>query len=400
MRFELLVALRYLKSKQKERFISLISIISVAGVAVGVAALIVVLAVMSGFDEEIKEKIIGTYSHITITEGIELNNPDYVVSKVKGVEDVVSFSPFVSRKVILKSGENVEGILIRGVDPDREPTVANVKEFVGRGKLDFGKDGIILGSELRKNFNISLGDTVSLVSPEIGKTKDFVVRDTFTSGYYTYDANMAITSIESAKELFGEKCISGIGLKVKNEFNVNRVKKVLKERLGYPFVVRTWADLDRNLMRALAIEKKLMFVILAIVVIVACVNIASTLIMIVMEKTKDIGILKSIGATSRSIKLIFLMHGFMIAAIGVILGGVAGFIVTLRINNIANAVEKVTGFSLFPSDIYYLSEIPTKIVTADVFSIIIVAISVSIIASFYPAHRAARLDPIRAIRYE
>jgi len=400
MKFELLIALRYLRSKQKERFISLITAISIAGVALGVAALLVVLAVMSGFDREVREKIIGTYSHIVISEEGNIADMDYVISQVSGAKDVVSFAPFVSRQAILKAGGDITGVLIRGIDPVKEPTVTNISEFTGKKNLDFGKNSIILGNELKRRLSLSLGDTVSIMLPQKLKPRPFKVTGEFNSGYYTYDANMAIMSIDSAKKLFGDDCVNGVGLKIRNEFAAESVKNALKKKLGFPFVVRTWMEYDKNLMRALAIEKKLMFVILGIMVVVACFNIASTLVMVVMEKTRDIGILKAIGATSASIRRIFLIHGFLIALAGIALGNLAGLAVASRINEIAGSVERLTGFSLFPNDIYYLSEIPVRVEMADALSIAAIAFVVSIAASFYPALRASRLDPMKAIRYE
>ncbi|PIU42137.1 MAG: lipoprotein-releasing system transmembrane subunit LolC [Candidatus Omnitrophica bacterium CG07_land_8_20_14_0_80_42_15] len=400
MRFELLVSLRYLRSKQKERFISLITFISVTGVALGVAALIVVLSVMSGFDHEIKEKIIGTYSHVIIFSQHDSSSLDTVTAKLKGMEEVVSFSPFVQRQALLKTKENIAGVLIRGIDPEKEGAVTNIKEFTGKQRLDLSGDGIIIGSELKRSLNLSIGDSVSVISPKDQKSKEFKVVDVFNSGRYDYDTTIAIITIDGSKELFGENCLTGIGVKVKDEFDVGRIKNILQIELGYPYIVKTWADLDRNLMRALAVEKKMMFFILALIVIVACFNIASTLIMVVMEKTKDIGILKSIGATSSSIRKIFLMNGFLMAFIGIIAGCVAGFVFAANINGIADGIERFSGFSLFPSDVYYLDRIPVRIESMDVFAVVAVAIFISLAAALYPAWQAARLDPVKAIRYE
>jgi len=316
------------------------------------------------------------------------------------MEEVVSFSPFVQRQALLKTKENIAGVLIRGIDPEKEGAVTNIKEFTGKQRLDLSGDGIIIGSELKRSLNLSIGDSVSVISPKDQKSKEFKVVDVFNSGRYDYDTTIAIITIDGSKELFGENCLTGIGVKVKDEFDVGRIKNILQIELGYPYIVKTWADLDRNLMRALAVEKKMMFFILALIVIVACFNIASTLIMVVMEKTKDIGILKSIGATSSSIRKIFLMNGFLMAFIGIIAGCVAGFVFAANINGIADGIERFSGFSLFPSDVYYLDRIPVRIESMDVFAVVAVAIFISLAAALYPAWQAARLDPVKAIRYE
>ncbi|MEE9500006.1 MAG: FtsX-like permease family protein, partial [Candidatus Omnitrophota bacterium] len=232
------------------------------------------------------------------------------------------------------------------------------------------------------------------------RKKDFTVIGTFTSGRYDYDANLVFISLKDAKSFFNKDSVSGIGIKVDNEFDVSKIKHSLQKVFRYPFTIRSWMDLDRNLMRAIAIEKKIMFIVLALIIVVACFNIASSLIMQVLEKTKDIGVLRAIGATAGDIKKIFVFLGFSVGFIGVVFGSVLGIVLARNINTIADYVERLTGFELFPSDIYYLSSIPVKIVQSDVAIIAIFSLILAVAASFYPAWRASRLNPVDAIRYE
>ena len=407
MNWKLFVGLRYLTRRRKERFVSIISVISILGVIVGVAALIIVLSVMTGFDLEIKNRIIGTYSHIVITKEGGIINEGTISDALKKNENIVAVSPFIDEPAFIKKGNSIQGIILRGLDAKREEYVSNVNTYIDSGKLDFGENGIILGKELIKALGLKKGDKITVFSPYsnkkfpfINRGKDFTVMGTFTSGRYDYDANLAFADIESAKELFTRDTVSGIGIKVKDEFNVGKVKRELKSDFSYPYSVRSWMDLDKNLMNALAIEKKIMFIILALIILVACFNIASSLIMQVLEKTKDIGIMRAIGATSLDIKKIFIMLGSFIGLSGALMGSFLGVLIAKNINTISNYVEKVTGFELFPSDIYYLSEIPVKIMPQDVMLTAIMSLILAVLASFYPAWRASKLDPVYAIRYE
>lgn len=400
MDWKLFVGLRYLTRRRKEKFISIISVISILGVIVGVAALIIVISIMTGFDIEIKEKIVGTYSHIVIVKGDGIKNDREISNILKKNKNVVASSPFIEEQAFLKYKGGVVGVLLRGLDEKRESTVSNVKQYIKGGKLDFGKDGIIVGSELLKTLHLRKGDRVTLFSPYENKKRTFTINDTFTSGRYDYDANLVFVNLADAKEFFGRDSVSGIGIKVADEFNVNRTKVSLQKVFRHPFRVRSWMDLDKNLMRALAIEKKMMFIILALIILVACFNIASSLIMQVLEKTKDIGILRAIGATSLDIKRIFIFLGFLIGSIGAFLGGLFGILIASNINVITERIEKITGFELFPSDIYYLSKIPVRIVPNDIAFIMIFSLGLAIIASLYPAWKASKLNPAEAIRYE
>ena len=407
MSWKLFIGFRYLTKRRKEKFISIISVISILGVIVGVAALIVVLSIMAGFDIEIKERIIGTYSHMVLLKEGGIANEKEIMSVLNKNEHVVASSPFIDEPAFLKYKGGVIGVLLRGLDGKKESLVTNVKEYIDIGNLNFGKDGIILGSELLKTLRLKRGQKITLYSPYAGKTfpydnkrKEFTVVGTFTSGRYDYDANLVFVSLESAKEFFNKDSVSGIGIKVDNEFNVNRIKDLLQKVFRYPFVIKSWMDLDKNLMKALAIEKKMMFIILALIILVACFNIASSMIMQVLEKTKDIGILRAIGATGSDIKTIFIFLGFSIGALGAILGSVCGIFIAKNINTITDYVERITGFELFPSDIYYLSEIPVKIVPNDVAFIAFYSLALAILASLYPAWKASRLNPVDAIRYE
>jgi len=229
----------------------------------------------------------------------------------------------------------------------------------------------------------------------------FEVIGSFTSGRYDYDANLAVVSLDTARDVFrmGD-AVTGVGLRVEKEMEVSGLKSRLQSLLGYPYIVKSWMDLDRNLVTALALEKKMMFIILALIVMVACFNISGSLIMMVMEKTRDIGILKAIGANSRGISSIFLMEGVIVGFLGVMAGGLSGVFIANRVNAVAEFIKRVTGFELFPNDVYYFAEIPVNVSMTDVCTIISVAMALTLVAGLYPAWKASRLDPVEAIRYE
>lgn len=393
MRFELMVAFRYLKSKQKERFISIITVISVAGVAVGVAALITVLAVMSGFDKELKEKIISTKSHILVQKEEGIKDIGYVMDTVAGVDHVVSVSPFVVGQAMVRYEDDVMGVLVRGIDPESEVRTTKIASYIKRGSIDLSGNRVIVGSEYAKKLRVGIGDEISIISPQTGRAHDFEVSAVFNSGMYEYDMNLVFISLKSGQALFNMgSLVSGIGVRVDDELKVEAIKTEIQKRLGYPFWTRSWIDLNRNLFSALKLEKTTMFIILALIVLVACFNIASTLIMIVLEKIKDIGILKAIGATKKNIAAIFAWEGFLIGLSGTVLGLILGVALCYLL--------KEYQFVKLPSDIYYIDKIPVVIKTADTVIIGAAALILSLLATLYPACSASRFEPVEAIRYE
>lgn len=400
----LFLSLKYFFSKRKEGMISLIGIISVLGVALGVASLIIVLSVMNGFDRELKDKIIGTYAHVIVMREGGIENHEELAAEMESMSEVEKATGFITGQAVLKNEDSVLGILLKGVDVEKEAEVSEVIKYASGAHEELVEDTIILGSELMKSENLYVGDTVELMVPyslvDIEKAKLKIVGE-FTSGRYDYDANIGIVNMPTAQKFYRLKnAVSGLGLKIKEEWKANTIRDRLQENLRYPYRVKSWMDLDRNLVNAIALEKKMMFLILALIVMVACFNIAGSLIMMVMEKTRDIGILKAIGANSFGISLVFLFEGFMVGAVGVLLGGSAGMFIAKRVNVVAGFIERITGIALFPSDVYYFTEIPVQINMPDVYTIIITALVLSLIAGIYPAWKASRMVPVEAIRYE
>ncbi len=398
------LSIKYLFSGRKERMISLTGGISVLGLALGVASLIVVLSIMNGFDSEIREKIIGTYSHVMVTADGGIYNSDGLVSRLEAEPEIVSAAPFVTGQAVLRARDTLTGIIVKGIDPDKEIAVTDVITYSGEAASKLGSGTIVLGGELMKNERLFPGETVELVLPysvlDVEKVKLEVV-GSFTSGRYDYDSNIGIVDIGTAQKMFRMKdAITGVGMKIEDGMRANAVRDALRADLGYPYAVRSWMDLDRNLVMALAMEKKIMFIILTIIILVACFNIASSLIMTVMEKTRDIGILKAIGANSRGIKIVFVTLGVFIGALGTAVGAFLGVYISRRVNVIAGYIENVTGVTLFPGDVYYFTEIPVKICRSDVITVVAVAAALTLAAGMYPAWKAARLDPVEAIRYE
>ncbi len=405
--YEFFIGLRYLKAKRKQFFISFISIISMIGVALGVWALIVVLSVMTGFEEDLRNKILGTNSHIVITDRREGGIRDYreMVSKIEKVGHVASATPFIYNQVMLTTESNVTGVVLRGIDPIEEGKVTDIKKNIKEGSLEAlnsqEKAGIIIGKELSRRLIAFVGDKITVVSPigtigpmgTIPKMKVFEVVGIFESGMYEYDSTLAYISIKNAQQFFNMgDVVSGIEVRLDNIYIAREVSEKIQSLLGFPYWARDWGQMNRNLFSALALERIAMFIILTLIILVAAFNIVSTLIMIVMEKNKDIAILMAMGATKKGIMKIFIFDGLMIGIVGTIIGIVTGYISCILLAKYQ--------FITLPSDIYYISHLPVKVKPFYILLIAVSAIIVSFLATLYPSYQASKLDPAEALRYE
>jgi lipoprotein-releasing system permease protein len=418
MRYEWFIGLRYLKAKRKQTFISIITVISIAGVMLGVMALIVVLSVMSGFEKTLKEKILGTQAHLVLLKASEKGMDDYekALKEVEGVKGVISAAPFIFSQVMLSSDSGTSGVVLKGIDPDRVGKVTELARNLKAGRLEDLKEekekdlpSIILGVELAKHLSVNIDDPIQVISPlgtmtpmgMMPKMKRFRVRGIFYSGMYEYDNTMAYVSLESAQKFFAmEARVTGIEIKTENIYKANEIGKEIRKKMGFPFWTKDWMEMNRNLFSALRLEKIAMFIILVLIVLVAAFNIISTLIMVVMEKNKDIAILKSMGAPSRGILRIFIIEGGVIGLVGTILGTLLGLAAAFNLEKIIGFVENLFGFKILSSDVYYIDKFPSQVNPLDVALIVITAIFISLLATLYPSWRASRLDPAEALRYE
>jgi lipoprotein-releasing system permease protein len=413
MGFETFIAGRYLKSKRKQHFISLNTYFSIGGVMIGVAALVIVLSVMNGFEQEVRSRIVGTDAHLHVltfgNQGIE--EYQALAETLTHVPHITGVSPFIYWKSMVASQEHTDGIVIKGIDPLTADSVADIARnmIAGDCRLDslVGSDGkrypaIVLGFNLADQLRVRVGDELVLMSPRgvsmsslwsAPKLGKFVVTGLFQTGMYEYDATLAYISIPAAQRLFDMPGrVTGMALKTDNQFGVEKIGRELREKLGYPYYTMSWIERNRSLFRWMTIEKWMMFIVLSLIVLVAAFNIISTLIMVVMEKSSEIGILKSMGATAQSIMRIFVLQGLLVGGTGTLLGSLVGFVLCW--------VQQTYRVLSLPPDIYFISALPIKMQVADFAMVIGAAFVLCLVATIYPARKAAQLDPIDIIRYQ
>ncbi len=410
--YEFFIAKRYLRTRRKTGFISLIAYFSIVGIMIGTAALVIVLSVMNGFEREVRSRIIGFDAHIRLRtfhdQGIE--NWREVMQKVRAIPHVVGVSPYIYEKAMIRSASEIEGVIIKGAEASTLGEVTDIPNKIIYGELDFSRKpsndgkvlpGIVLGFNLADRLAVSLGDRVILVSPagitgifgQIPPMTECRVAGYFETGLFEYDDTFAYISLEQAQKLFrmGNR-ITGLEIRVDDLKNVRWVADRIDEMLGYPFHTITWFQLNKTLFSWMQIEKWAAFIVLSLIILVAAFNIVSSLIMVVMEKTRDIGILKSMGATSRSIMRIFVLEGLVAGAIGTALGLVVGYVLCWS--------QLRFGWFSLPADIYIINKLPVYMRPLDFAMVAVAAMFLSFLATLYPSWKAAKLDPVAAIRYE
>ncbi|MEO0087387.1 MAG: FtsX-like permease family protein [candidate division WOR-3 bacterium] len=400
MNFEKFVALKYLKGKR------LISLINISSVALGVACIIIVLSVMNGFHLELERRILGHTPHIIIIKrNYELiNNVDSLIDILKKIEEIEFSTPFIFTKTLIKSSHSSDGIVLRGIIPENEKRSLNVEKSIILGDFDFSSSqpGIVLGIDLAKVLAVSVGDQITLYSPfatiktpfgYLPKAEDFIVKGIFDAGMYDYNASLVYIDLKDAQRLLdcGNQ-VTGLELKIKNLYQAREVAKKINKLVGYPYQALDWQTLNKNLFAALKLEKVVTFIVLTLLIIIACFGIVATLTMLVIRKTKEIGILKAMGSSTQKIMRIFLYYGFFVGFSGATIGAIIGVFVSF-------ILSKYPIINL-PADVYFIKYLPTKLFFTDVLITILVALAISLLASIYPAKKAASLVVVEALRYE
>lgn len=411
--YELWIGLRYTRAKRRNHFISFISLISMAGIALGVTALIVVLSVMNGFQEELRSRILGVASHMEITgAGESLSDWQGLDAQVRRHPEVRGTAPYVRGQALLANGSNPRGALVRGVLPEREGEVSDLAAAMKTGRLTDLKAGeynIILGLELSRGLGLTVGDKVAVIIPQgtftpaglVPRLKQFTVVGVFEAGMYEFDAGLALIHLADAQRLYrlGDG-VSGLRVKLADMERAPFVTRELARSLQGDYFLSDWTMSHANFFRAVAIEKRMMALILTLIVAVAAFNIISTLVMVVTDKQADIAILRTLGASPASIMQIFMVQGSLIGVVGTALGVSGGILLALNVETVVPLIERALGLDLFPADVYFISELPSKLVWSDVAWIGGVALLLAFLATLYPSWRAARVQPAEALRYE
>lgn len=419
MPYEWWIGWRYTRAKRHNHFISFISLTSMVGIALGVMALIVVLSVMNGFQEELRNRILGVASHIEV-RSYDAGLPEWaalqqqiralpaksVSSKIEGV------APYVLAQGMLTYDQAVQGVLIRGVLPDQEATVSDLSSQMKAGRLQTLQPGafnIVLGADLAQALGVHIGDKVVLMAPQgqvtpaglVPRIKQFNVTGIFQVGMYEYDAGLALIHLADAAKLYrmGDQ-VSGLRLKLADLFMADRVSRELIQALGPNYYVTDWTQQHANFFKAIQLEKRVMFIILALIVAVAAFNIVSTLVMAVTDKRADIAILRTMGATPQAIRWMFVVQGAMIGVIGTVSGAVLGILLALNIETVVPWIERTFHVQFLAKDVYYISDLPSKLMWSDVGTIVGLSIVLSLVATLYPSARAASMNPAEALRYE
>lgn len=411
--YELYVGLRYTRAKRRNHFISFISLISMLGIALGVTALITVLSVMNGFEKELRERILGMVSHATISEySGRLRNWEQLAARLSDQPRVLGSAPYVQAEGMLTGAGQVSGAMIRGIVPERERTVSRVVEHIRFGSMERLRDGaygIVLGKELATVLGASLGDRVTLVTPQASVTPAGVmprirrleVVGIFEVGMYEYDRGTAFIHLDDARRIFQlDDEITGLRLRMDDMMRAPFIARQIADDLGGGFWVNDWTRQHSNFFRAVQTEKTVMFIILSLIVAVAAFNIVSTLVMVVTDKQADIAILRTLGLSPGSVMGVFMVQGTLIGFIGTTVGVILGVLLALNVETIVPAIEQLLGHQFLAPDVYYISDLPSELRSFDVVRVGSLAFMVTVIATLYPAWRASRTQPAEALRYE
>lgn len=410
---ELLIGLRYTSAKRRNHFISFISMISMLGIALGVMALIVVLSVMNGFEQELKGRILGMVSHVTVSSfDNRLQDWRSLSDKAAENEQVIGSAPYVDAEAMLSNLSSVSGAIVRGILPEHEPAVSEIHQhmvFGSLGDLVAGEYGIVLGTGLASTLDVIPGDRVTMITPQstlsplgfLPRLRRFKVVGLFEIGVYEYDRSSAIIHAEDASKLFRmDGAMTGLRLKISDMDQAPLVRYQLREHLGLDYWVSDWTLRHSNYFKAVKTEKTVMFIILSLIVAVAAFNIVSTLVMVVTDKQSDIAILRTLGLSPGSVTLVFMVQGTLIGVIGTIFGVIIGVAVAAQIDVIIPALESFFQTQFLPTGVYPITELPADMKTSDVVRIAVLSFTLSIIATIYPAFRASKIRPAEALSYE